>query len=222
MDLPTLWNNLFAVLQSVPRSGLLIVTVLAVLAGALGSMILRPAPILGRLLRSGATLGLMAVLLLVVLQVSRMDPRFEIAIPELGLPEQVVEGGETRIPLAADGHFWVRANINGVTAPFMVDTGATLTTINTGLAEAAKLEPRRGGIPITMQTANGPIAAHVATLDEMSFGNVRASGLDVAIAPNIGNTNVLGMNMLSRLGSWRVEGQTMILQPAAQDSQTSD
>ncbi len=222
MDLPTLWNNLFAILHSVPRSGLLIVTVLAVLAGVLGSMILRPAPILGRLLRSGATLGLMAVLLLVVLQVSRMDPRFEIAIPELGLPEQVVEGGETRIPLAADGHFWVRASINGVTAPFMVDTGATLTTINTGLAEAAKLEPRRGGIPITMQTANGPIAAHVATLDEMRFGNVRASGLDVAIAPSIGNTNVLGMNMLSRLGSWRVEGQTMILQPAAQDSQTSD
>ena len=33
------------------------------------------------------------------------------------------------------------------------------------------------------------------------------------IAPNIGETNVIGMNLLSRLASWRVEGRTMILVP---------
>jgi aspartyl protease family protein len=33
------------------------------------------------------------------------------------------------------------------------------------------------------------------------------------IAPNIGETNVIGMNLLSRLASWRVEGDTMILRP---------
>ena len=44
-------------------------------------------------------------------------------------------------------------------------------------------------------------------------GNVVARGLDTVIAPGLGNTNVIGMNLLSRLASWRVEGQTLILVP---------
>ena len=47
----------------------------------------------------------------------------------------------------------------------------------------------------------------------MRFGNVAARGLDAIIAPGLGQTNVLGMNLLSRLASWRVEGDTLILVP---------
>jgi aspartyl protease family protein len=218
MDLHTLWENLASVIGSVPRSGLLLATLLAVMAGILGSVIRRGTPFLSRVMRGGSTLALAAILVLVVLQVSRFDPRFEMAVPELGLPEQTVEGGETRIPLGPDGHFWVRAEVNGVPAPFMVDTGATLTTLNEDTAAAAGLAPRSGGIPVMMQTANGPIQAHIATIDSLRFGNVEAEGLDAAIAPNIGPTNVLGMNLLSRLGSWRVEDNVMIMQPRAADA----
>ncbi len=55
-----------------------------------------------------------------------------------------------------------------------------------------------------MQTANGPVSAEIGTIEELRFGSVVARGLDAAIAPNIGRTNVLGMNLLSRLRSWRV------------------
>ena len=41
----------------------------------------------------------------------------------------------------------------------------------------------------------------------------KARGIDAIIAPGLGPTNVIGMNVLSRLASWRVEGQTMILVP---------
>ena len=64
-----------------------------------------------------------------------------------------------------------------------------------------------------MQTANGTVTAQLATIEELRFGNVAARGLDVVIAPNIGPTNVLGMNLLSRLSSWRVEEGTLILVP---------
>ncbi|OJU59739.1 MAG: peptidase [Altererythrobacter sp. 66-12] len=200
-------------MHALPKSGLLIAAVGAMLLGIVGSLLVRPLPALGKLLRAASTLGLMGVLLLVVLQLSRMDPRFELAVPEIGLPQQVVEGGETRVPLAGDGHFWLRALVNGRPVNFLVDTGATLTAVSAETAAATGLEPRNVALPVRMQTANGSVAAHLTTIEELRFGNVAARGLDAVIAPNLGPTNVLGMNFLSRLASWRVEGNTMILVP---------
>lgn len=213
MDLHSFWESLAGVIAGLPRSGLLMATLAAVLLGVAGSFVLRPAPAFGRLMRNVATVALAGILVLVVLQLSRFDPRFEMALPQIGLPEQEVVGGETRIPLAPDGHFWVRARINGMPAAFMIDTGASVTTLNPDTAGAAGLKPRRGGIPIMLQTANGSTAAQIATIDTLSFGNIEASGLDAAIAPNIGPTNVIGMNFLSWLGSWRVENNVMIMEP---------
>jgi aspartyl protease family protein len=155
----------------------------------------------------------MGILVLVELQLARVDSRFDLAVPGLGLPEQVVEGGETRVRMAPDGHYWLRAEINGHTANFLVDTGATLTAVSTETAAAAGLEPRQAGLPVRMQTANGAVAADLTTIDELRFGNVVARGLDAVIAPGLGPTNVIGMNFLSRLASVRLEGETMILVP---------
>lgn len=213
MDLASLFDQVAHNVRAVPQSGLMVAALIAMALGVAGSLVFRRVPALGRLLRSASTLALMGVLAMVVLQLSRMDPRFEMAVPQLGLPEQVVEGRETRVPLAPDGHFWLRARVNGMPANFLVDTGATLTAVSAETAEQLGLEPRDAGIPIRMQTANGAVAAQLTTIDELRFGNVAAHGLDAIIAPGLGPTNVIGMNLLSRLASWRVEGNTMILVP---------
>src|SRR3954452_13195807 len=49
----------------------------------------------------------------------------------------VREGNETRIPMAIDGHFWVEAKLNGRDVKFLVDSGATTTTIDRDTAKAA-------------------------------------------------------------------------------------
>ena len=213
MDFAPIWDQLAHSISMLPRSGLLLAAFVAMLLGLIGTMLIRRVNWLGRLLRLTSTLGLMGILVLVVLQLSRMDSRFELAIPQVGLPEQVVEGQETRVELAPDGHFWLRAEINGHPANFLVDTGATLTAVSSETAEASGLEPREAGLPVRMQTANGSVAADLTTIDELRFGNVAARGLDAIIAPGLGPTNVIGMNLLSRLASWRVEGDTMILVP---------
>src|SRR5881394_2426286 len=46
----------------------------------------------------------------------------------VGTPVQ--QGRETRIPMAIDGHFWVSAKVNGHDVRFLVDSGATMTTID--------------------------------------------------------------------------------------------
>lgn len=213
MDLALVFEQLADSIRSIPKSGLLLAAVVAMGLGLIGTMLLSRLPAIGKLLRVASTLGLMGILLLVVMQLSRLDPRFTMAVPELGLPEQVVEGGETRVPLAVDGHYWLKGRINGHEANFLVDTGATLTAVSSETAELAGLKPRAGGLPVRMQTANGPISADMTAIDELRFGNVAARGLDAIIAPGLGETNVIGMNLLRRLASVRIEGDTLILVP---------
>ncbi|WP_346032299.1 retropepsin-like aspartic protease family protein [Erythrobacter westpacificensis] len=213
MDVAAIFDQLAMMIREIPQSGLLMAAVAAMVAGVLGSLLLSRVPALGRLLRYASTLTLVGVLVLVVLQLSRLDPRFSMAVPELGLPEQVVQGGETRVPLSRDGHYWLEAEVNGKRFPFMVDTGATLTAVSQETAEAAGLEARDGGLPIRLQTANGTVAAHLTSIESLRFGNVAANGLDAVIAPGLGETNVIGMNLLSRLASVRIEQGELILVP---------
>ena len=213
MNFASVWDQLAHNIRVLPQSMLMMAALAAMAVGVIGSLVFRRVPALGRVLRSVSTLGLMGVLLLVVLQLSRLDSRFDMAVPALGLPEQVVEGRETRVPLAPDGHFWLHARVNGAPVNFLVDTGATLTAVSADTAARVGLEPREAGIPIRMQTANGTVAAQLTTIDNLRFGNVAAHGIDAIIAPGLGPTNVIGMNLLSRLASWRVEGNTMILVP---------
>ena len=213
MDLKPAFDQLAATIASIPQSGLLIIAVAAMLLGWVGAALARREIFIGRLMSTGSTLVLCGVLVLIVLQLVRLDPRFDVAMSEVGLPEQSVVGGETRVELAPDGHYWLNAEVNGVPARFLVDTGATLTAISADTAQRAGLEQRRDRLPVTMTTANGTITVPTTTVDEIRFGNVAAFGLDAVIAPNIGETNVVGMNLLSRLAQWRVEQGTLVLVP---------
>lgn len=213
MTLADIWNAIAAVIAEIPRSGLLVAVITALVGGWIGALMVRRRVPLGGMVSTVSTVALAAILVTVVLQLSRFDSRMDFALPEMGLPQQVVEGGETRIPMARDGHFWLRAEVNGVPTAFMVDTGATLTAVSDRVAAAAGMEPRRGGIPIQLNTANGSISAQVTSIDELRFGSVAARGLDAVMSPNLGETNVIGMNLLSRLKSWRVEDNVLILVP---------
>ncbi len=127
---------------------------------------------------------------------------------------QMVRGGETRVPLAKDGHYWVEAEINGVRQRFLIDTGATYTTISSELAQEAMVSGGRHAQTVSLHTANGDTPAEFASIRELRVGNIAASDTKAIIAPDIGTTNVLGMNFLSSLEGWRVEGKVMVLTPA--------
>ena len=213
MEIRDLFQNLAAWIASIPRTELLYAALAAMVIGWIGASMIRRRMAMGKLVSTLGTVMLVGILVTVVLQLSRLDPRVDLAVPELGLPQQVVEGGETRVPLAVDGHYWLRAEVNGVPVDFLVDTGATLTAVNADTAEEVGIEPRRGGLPIQLNTANGSVAAQLGTIEELRFGNVAARGLDAVIAPNLGDTNVIGMNLLSRLKGWRVEEGELILVP---------
>lgn len=126
----------------------------------------------------------------------------------IGTPIQ--SGEELRIPMADDGHFWVEGRVNGHEARFLVDSGASVTTLDRTTASAAGVEPDMR--VAVVETANGTVRMRVATLDQFAIGQIARPGLTVYINGRH-QTNVLGMNFLSSLGSWRVEGNYLVLRP---------
>lgn len=127
-----------------------------------------------------------------------------------GSAEPLVTGQTLRLKMRDDGHFWVDAKVNGKPVRFLVDSGATTTTIAASDAEAAGLEPgMRGDV---VNTANGTVFMPRVKAGLFEIGTIRRIDFTVNINPNDG-TSVLGMNFLSGLSSWGVQGDTLVLDP---------
>ena len=196
------------------QSPLLAAAVVAIVVALAGSLIGGATPRIGRIMRAGGNLALIAVVGMTVLQVARLsNPALDLALPQVGLPAQRVAGSETRVPLAPDGHYWIRAKVNGEPRRFLVDTGATLTAVSQDFADRSAIEPAPGRMPVQLRTASGTLTARLATIDEFAFGNIVARDMDAVIVPGMDGMNVLGMNFLSRLKSWRVEDGELVLVP---------
>lgn len=123
----------------------------------------------------------------------------------------VVEGRETRVPMAIDGHFWIEARVNGQKVKFLVDSGATMTTIDRGTAKKAGVvvSPTRDQM---VRTGNGVIRVATGRVERIEVGGIERRDVGVQIADN-DNLNVLGMNFLSSLSRWGVEGRWLVLIP---------
>ena len=121
----------------------------------------------------------------------------------------VTEGRETRIPMAIDGHFWVDARLNGRDVKFLVDSGATTTTIDRSTAQRAGVEVSSGRDQY-VRTGNGVIRVASGRADELTVGPITRNDVALEIADN-DDLNVLGMNYLSTLRRWSVEGRWLVL-----------
>jgi aspartyl protease family protein len=130
-----------------------------------------------------------------------------------GAPRQTVEGEEVRLVRQDDGHFWLRAELNGYQADLMVDSGATTTAINGDTARGAKLELDPIEKSVELDTANGVIKARTATVKALTVGALSIDDHDVVVSDGFGDTNVAGMNFLNTFESWNVTGDVMTLTP---------
>lgn len=130
---------------------------------------------------------------------------------QLGLTEQMVEGDTVRIRQSPDGHFYATARLNGVERRMLIDSGATTTAISEATARAIGVTPRRVP-PVVITTANGMVEAARGRIETVRIGSLETRDLPVVVSPAFGNLDVIGMNFLSRLGSWRVERSTLVLE----------
>jgi len=121
------------------------------------------------------------------------------------------EGREVRIPMAIDGHFWVEGLVNGQPVRFLVDSGASVTTIDRASAQQAgvAIAPERDQL---VRTGNGVIRVATGRAKSLSVAGIDRENVRIHVADG-DDMNVLGMNWLSTLRAWTVEGRWLVMRP---------
>ncbi len=132
------------------------------------------------------------------------------------LPHQgrvIADGQAVVFRRARGGHFIVEADVNGVTIPFLVDTGASDLVLSPADAQRLGFDLARLRYDRVFITANGRVKAASVMLSTVAIGpivvhNVRASVNGVAMEGSL-----LGLSFLDRIGGYRVKGNTLTLLP---------
>ncbi len=179
----------------------------------LSVLISRRLPVGSVLKMAGAWVVIFGIGLVIVGQRDRLAELASGARDALVGEDQSVVGETVRIGMAPDGHFWASTTINGVKRKMLIDSGATVTAISAETARNAGVDVEESPFPSIVETANGSIVADKAHVARLQLGSIEARDLPVVVSGSFGETDVIGMNFLSRLKSWRVEGRTLVLDP---------
>lgn len=105
----------------------------------------------------------------------------------------------------SNGNYLVSGSVNGYPVNFIVDTGASLTTISKQTATAAGIPS--SCTPRSFHTANGEVIGCVVTIREVTFDKFRLVNVDVAVMPNMQGA-LLGMNVL---GQFKMQQQGNVM-----------
>jgi clan AA aspartic protease (TIGR02281 family) len=117
----------------------------------------------------------------------------KVAHPETEIPPPTFTGdGSMEVQRHPNGHFYVPGSVVGVPVTFMVDTGASVTSISDDIARQAGI---RNCKEVPVQTANGTTTGCIALVPRMTLGNFVMENITVAVMPNM-EVNLLGANVL--------------------------
>jgi len=122
--------------------------------------------------------------------------------------------GQRTVTIAPDqqGMYWVNGSINNFQVKFIVETGATLISMNRNHARRIGLDYLSKGEKSTSTTASGIEVVYIVRLDkvkvgEIQFNDIHASIHDSEFPPVI----LLGNSFLNRVNMKREDGLLLLL-----------
>ena len=150
------------------------------------------------------------------------------AVVAYGDPKQIARAGDTvselmrrraappprdvQISRGQAGEFALHAKINGVSAPMVIDTGATWVVLTWETAKAVGLPLELLEYDVDVETAGGHTRAARLTLDRLAIGKLVERSVPALVVPRGQmKTNLLGMSFLDRLESWEVRADRLML-----------
>lgn len=129
------------------------------------------------------------------------------------VPHQGRQTDENTIAFRArnDGHFAVEASVNGTPILFMLDSGATDVILTPTDAKRIGLDLNSLRFDKPYKTANGLVRGAPVRLNQVAIGPIVLEDVRASVNGAPMETSLLGMSYLSRLSSWRVEGDRLTL-----------
>jgi aspartyl protease family protein len=129
------------------------------------------------------------------------------------VPGRAIARGHTvEVARIAGGDFQINTEVNGARVPMVLDTGASKVTLTRDAAIAAGLPAEMIKYTVNIDTANGRTQAAAATIDRIVIGGIVEREVPALIAqPGQLKTSLLGMSFLSRLQSWEVRGDRVVM-----------
>ncbi len=132
----------------------------------------------------------------------QQNPNRRIDTVQNGLMQQV------ELQRNRQGHYVFNGFINDHEVTFMIDTGATTTSIPLALGQRLGL---RKGFRYRVQTANGIADAWSTRIDSLRIGDMVFNNVEASLNPGFaGNEVLLGMNVLKNIEMIQ-RGDTLIL-----------
>ncbi len=119
--------------------------------------------------------------------------------------------GQVSIGLSTNGHFQASTLVNGTHVMFLVDTGASSVALTAFDAKRLgfRIEDLTFNIPVS--TANGMAYAAPVTIDEIKIGDIVIYNVPATVMGEGLSSSLLGMSYLSRLSSFTVDQDRLIL-----------
>ena len=121
--------------------------------------------------------------------------------------------GEVEIRSAANGHFYVDAEVDGEEIAVMVDTGASIVALRESDAERAGIRVYADDFNVPLATANGTAYAAAVTLDSVAVDNIEIRRVRAVVVPDEQlSISLLGTSFLNKLRRFEVSGDTLIFE----------
>lgn len=121
------------------------------------------------------------------------------------------EEGQLEIQKSSDNHFYIMLKVNNTNVLFLIDTGATTTTLTTNDAKRIGIDINNLQYNQLINTANGTTFGASAQISNIQIGNFKLDNLWVLVNQSMSGNSLLGMNFLKQLSGYEVRQDKMIL-----------
>jgi aspartyl protease family protein len=121
----------------------------------------------------------------------------------------VAVGSSVKLSADARGHFVTSGAVNGRSVRFLVDTGASLTTLSRAQAKRIGLR-YRSGPPARAATANGLVDGWLVELDSVRVGSVTVRNVNAMVIDAELSLGLLGMSFLDKF-DLEQQGSTLVM-----------
>lgn len=129
------------------------------------------------------------------------------------VPSQAQSQGDGLIAVrrSNDGHFHVNADVEGTNVQLLVDTGASIVTLNRTDAQRIGINVDELTFSQRFQTANGVTFGAPLRLSEMTIGDIRVTDVRAAVLDEGLSKSLLGLSFLDRVSAFSVQGDELII-----------